>query len=158
MTAFLPTERKIKMVKGKRKIVEVSLVPNIFFAYGTLEQLKTYVYDNVNLPFLRFYYRYSHPSSLREKTPLTVPDSQMDTFRIICESHESNVIISPREIPRFQRGEMARVTEGRFTGVIGRVVRYKAQQRVGIIIDGLMTVATAYIPDAFLEKIEIKSK
>lgn len=154
MTAFLPMEKKYKLVKGKRKLVECSLVPNIFFAYGTEEQLKEYVYDNVNLPFLRFYYRYYQQASERVKTPLIVPKSQMNTFRIICEAHENNVIISTREIPRFQRGEMARVIEGKFAGVVGRVVRYKAQQRVGIIIDGLMTVATAYIPDAFLEKIE----
>ena len=60
ITAFYPTTNVVKLIKGKRKVVTESRLPNIFFAYGTEEQLKEYVYDNVNLPFLRFYYRHIH--------------------------------------------------------------------------------------------------
>ena len=35
-------------------------------------------------------------------------------------------------------------------GVIGNVVRYQSQQRVGIIIDGLLTVCTGYVPSTFI--------
>ena len=54
VVAFYPTLKSIKIVDGKRITVEESRIPNIFFAYGTEEELKTFVYDNVNLPFLRF--------------------------------------------------------------------------------------------------------
>lgn len=54
ITAFYPTTSVVKLIKGKRKVVTVSRLPNIFFAYGTEEEVKTFVYDNVNLPFLRF--------------------------------------------------------------------------------------------------------
>ena len=40
--------------------------------------------------------------------------------------------------------------DGCFKGVEGKVARYHGQQRVAVVIDGLMTVATAYIPNAFL--------
>ena len=43
-----------------------------------------------------------------------------------------------------------RVVDGCFKGVEGKVARYHGQQRVAVVIDGLMTVATAYIPNAFL--------
>ena len=46
---------------------------NIFFAYSTEEGSKFFVYDNVNLPILLFYYRYSHFDSQVEKNPLIVP-------------------------------------------------------------------------------------
>ena len=36
-------------------------------------------------------------------------------------------------------------------GVTGIVARYQGQQRVGIVIDGLLTMATACIPNAFIE-------
>lgn len=36
-----------------------------------------------------------------------------------------------------------RVIDGVFKGVIGKVARYHGQQRVAIIIEGLMTVASA---------------
>ena len=52
ITAFYPTTSVVKLIKGKRKVVTVSRLPNIFFAYGTEEEVKTFVYDNVNLPFL----------------------------------------------------------------------------------------------------------
>ena len=151
---FLPTEMVVRLVKGKRRKLEVSLIPNMFFAYGTEEELKSFVFDNVNLPFLRFYYRFYQEGRLKMKTPLIVPASQMRSFRIICETRDDNMIVSTRVIPRFQRGDMVRVVEGKFKGVVGRVVKYKAQQRVGMIIDGLVSVATAYVPDAFLVRIE----
>ena len=50
ITAFYPTIDTVKLINGKRKVVNESRLPNIFFAYGTEEQLKVFVYDNVNLP------------------------------------------------------------------------------------------------------------
>ena len=35
VTAFYPTQTKVKLINGKRKEVTESLLPNIFFAYGT---------------------------------------------------------------------------------------------------------------------------
>lgn len=155
---FLPTERVVRLVKGKRKQLEISLIPNLFFAFGTEEEMNTYVFDNVNLPFLRFYYRFYREGKVEKKVPLIVPASQMRSFRIICEVGDQNMIVSTHVIPRFQRGDMVRVVEGKFKGVIGRVVKYKAQQRVGMIINGLVSIATAYVPDAFLERIEEKEE
>lgn len=86
ITAFYPTTDTVKLIKGKRKVVTESRLPNIFFAYGTEEQLKTFVYDNVNLPFLRFYYRHVHVGRRIEKIPMIVPDYQMDSLKIISRS------------------------------------------------------------------------
>ena len=58
ITAFYPTTNVVKRVNGKRIVITESRLPNIFFAFGTEEELKTFVYDNVNLPYLRFYYYY----------------------------------------------------------------------------------------------------
>ena len=38
-----------------------------------------------------------------------------------------------------------------FKGVIGRVARWQGQQRVGVCIEEIGTIATAYIPNAFIE-------
>ena len=67
ITAFYPTTSVVKLIKGKRQTVTESRLPNIFFAYGTEKEIKTYVYDNVNLPFLRFYYRHVHVGRRIEK-------------------------------------------------------------------------------------------
>lgn len=154
ITAFYPTTDTVKLIKGKRKIVTESRLPNIFFAYGTEEQLKSFVYDNVNLPFLRFYYRHVHVGRRIEKIPMIVPDYQMDSLKIICASDADNTIVSLVEVPKFEKGQLVRVTDGAFKGVIGRVARWQGQQRVGVVVDDLVTVVTAYIPSAFIESIE----
>ena len=152
ITAFYPTTNVVKLIKGKRKVVTESRLPNIFFAYGTEEQLKEYVFDNVNLPFLRFYYRHIHEGNTIKKTPLIVPDNQMDSLKIICAADADNTFVSLVKVPKFEKGQLVRVIDGAFKGVIGRVARWQGQQRVAVVMEELVTVVTAYVPSAFLEK------
>ena len=151
ITAFYPTTNVVKLIKGKRKVVTESRLPNIFFAYGTEEQLKTFVYDNVNLPFLRFYYRHVHVGRRIEKIPMIVPDYQMESLKIICAADADNTIVSLVEVPKFEKGQLVRVIDGAFKGVVGRIARWHGQQRVGVCIEEIGTIATAYIPNAFIE-------
>ena len=153
ITAFYPTTNVVKLIKGKRKVVTKSRLPNIFFAYGTEEQLREYVFDNVNLPFLRFYYRHIHEGNTIKKTPLIVPDNQMDSLKIICAADADNTFVSLGKVPKFEKGQLVRVIDGAFKGVIGRVARWQGQQRVAVVVEELVTVVTAYVPSAFLEKI-----
>ncbi len=152
--AFYPTIKTVKIVGGKRKSVEESRLPNIFFARGTEEEIRSFVYDNVNLPYLRFYYRHFHEGACIVKEPLIVPDWQMESLKKICNSEAKDVIVKTGEISKFKIGMLVRVIDGCFKGVVGRVARYHGQQRVAVHIDGLCTVITAYIPDAFMIPIE----
>ena len=152
ITAFYHTTNVVKLIKGQRKVVTESRLPNIFFAYGTEEQLKSFVYDNVNLPFLRFYYRHIHEGNTIKKTPLIVPDNQMDSLKIICAADADNTFVSLVKVPKFEKGQLVRVIDGAFKGVVGRVARWQGQQRVAVVMEELVTVVTAYVPSAFLEK------
>lgn len=138
ITAFYPTQTTVKLIKGKRKTVTESLLPNIFFAYGTLDQLKHFVYDNVNLPFLRFYYRLllsSHPCwQPNRKDPNDCPQSSDGKSKnhLCCRNRQHNSVISRsakvqertdgesnrRSIQGSDRksGKMARTTESRSCG------------------------------------------
>ena len=153
ITAFYPTINVVKIVNGKRKNVTESRLPNIFFAYGTEEQIKSFVYDNVNLPFLRFYYRHTYVGLSVSRTPLIVPDNQMNSLKIICEAEADDTIVSLEEVPKFEKGQLVKIIDGAFKGVIGRVARWKGQQRVGVVVDELMMVMTAYVPSAFLKPV-----
>ena len=151
--AFYPTIKTVKNVEGQRIAVEESRLPNIFFAYGKEDEIKSFVYDNVNLPYLRFYYRHIHEGARISKEPLIVPDYQIEGLKIICASQAEDIILELSEIKQFKVGQKIRIIDGVFTGVIGKVARYHGQQRVAIIIDGLLTIASAYVPSAFLEQI-----
>ena len=141
----------VKLVQGKRKVVTESRLPNILFAYGTEDKIKSFVYDNVNLPYVRFYYRHSHVDRRIEKTPMIVPNSQMESLRIICESEAGNIVVPSGVVPKFRKGQLVRVTTGAFAGVTGRVTRWHGQQRVAVVVGDVVAVATAYVPSAFLE-------
>lgn len=153
VATFCPMQKVVKQIGGKRVAVMRSRLPNIFFAYGSEQQIQTYVYDNVRLPYLRFYYRQERVGGIVRREPLIVPDSQMLTFRIICDASDVDTFVSPDKIRMFEKGQTVRVVGGIFTGAVGRVARFRGQQRVGIYIDGMATVATAYVPNAFLEPI-----
>ena len=156
--AYYPTIKTVKEVDGKRKTVEESRLPNIFFARGTEEEIKSFVYDNVNLPHLRFYYRHIHEGVRLIKEPLIVPDYQIEGLKIICASEAEDILLIQSDDTKFKTGQYVRVIDGGFKGVTGKVARYHGQQRVAIIIEGLLTACTAYVPSAFMEIIQSKDK
>lgn len=149
--AFYPTITTVKIIDGKRRTVEESRLPNVFFARGTEDEIKSFVYDNINLPYLRFYYRHSHEGVRIVKEPLIVPDCQMNSLKKICNAGAKDIIVEDGEISKFKTGVLVRVVDGCFKGVVGRVARYHGQQRVAVHIEGLCTVLTAYIPNAFMK-------
>lgn len=154
-TTYSPTEARIKLINGRRKTVVESFFPNLIFVYGKFEELKTYVYNNEHKDTkpLRFYYHRYHEGTECIQTPLTITDKQMESIRKTCSSGSADIIVSPKAIPQFEKGKNVRVIDGKFKGVEGKVARYQGQQRVAIIIEGACTLATAYVPSAFLEQI-----
>jgi transcription antitermination factor NusG len=82
----------------------------------------------------------------------------METFRLICAQGGQDIIVKPCEVKQFQIGQQVKVLAGPFAGVEGRVARYRGQQRVGIVIQGLLTVTTAYIPNGMLEYVNERNE
>ena len=145
---YYPTIKAFKMVNNKRKKVTQSCMLNIFFAHGTEDELKTYVYDNVNLPYLRFYCRRVGIGGDFKYEPLIVPDYQLENLRKVLADQSGGLVIVPDDEHKFDKGATVRVTGGTFKGVVGKVARYCGHQRVASVVDGLLTSATTYIPSA----------
>ena len=78
----------------------------------------------------------------------------MNSLKIICGHAEADNILLPPDDHHFEKGDTVMVTGGDFQGVIGKVARYCGQLRVAVIIDGLLTIATAYVPRGYLKKVE----
>lgn len=138
---------------GKIVEKEVSLIPNILFACASREDLDRFVYDNVHLPNLRYYYHQYHKNELLVREPLMIPDRQMKSFIQIYTSPKEDTYISRGVIQKFAKGQLVRVIDGPFKGVVGRVARFKGQQRVGVITGGVMTAVTTWIKNRYLEVI-----
>lgn len=149
--AFYPVIRSVRIINGRKQLIEESRIPNLFFARGTEEMLKTFVFDNINLPYLRFYYRHITSGSKIIRIPLFISDEEMNSLQIITAADNGDTIVTAEVIKHFIQGQKVRVVNGAFAGVVGRIGRYHSQQRVAVIIDGVLTACTAYIPSAFIE-------
>lgn len=153
--AFYPTITNTKSIDGKTERIVESRLPNILFAYDSFDQLKEYVYENGDdTKYLRFYYNIHHDKT---KEPLIIPQRQMASLMKICDAEAEDKHLEPFVVEKFKQGQLVRVKDGPFAGVEGIVKRYKGQQRVGIVVEGLFTITTAYIAKDKLELVETSS-
>ena len=77
----------------------------------------------------------------------------MNSLKIICAADSDDIVASTEVVEKFKSGQKVRIIDGKFKGA---VARYHSQQRIGIIIDGLQVVCTAFVPSAFIENTYIK--
>ena len=83
-----------------------------------------------------------------------IPDSQMASFRLVTESGLSGLdFFANDEITRYKTGDRVRVTGGPLKGAEGYIKRIKKDNRLLVCIEGVIAVATSYIPNELLEKV-----
>ena len=61
------------------------------------------------------------------------------------------MLVEPSQC-HYKKGDIVKVIEGHFTGVVGRVARVAGQQRVVVEIDGLCTVSLLIFRVRFWKK------
>ena len=150
--SYLPTHFIYKLKDEKRVRTEEVLVPNILFVYATREKADEYVKGTAQLDFLTYYYDHFNTEN-GKNPPLVVPNDEMHNFVLATCTDSEHVRLVSAEKCNFKSGDIVRVIGGPFCGVEGRVARVSGQQRVIVTINGLCSVATAYVPSAFLEVI-----
>ncbi len=149
--AYIPLREIERPVKGRLKRVTVPLIPNMLFVLSEESTLKALIKENKDINFLSLYY--DHFNSTGEGTDrlLSVPTVQMENFiRATSVRSKHTLVVDPTKI-RYKSGDKVRIVEGDFMGVIGKVARVGGQSRVIVTLDGVCSIATAYIPSAFLE-------
>lgn len=83
-----------------------------------------------------------------------VPDRQMATFRLVtAKGSEGLEFFSSDSLTRFKEGRKVRVKEGPFKGAEGYIKRIRRDRRLLVSIEGIVAVATAYIPPELLETV-----
>ena len=87
----------------------------------------------------------------------TIPTSQMKAFRLVVESGETGLaFFSGEDLVRFSQGSKVRVKEGPLKGAEGYIKRIKKDRRLLVCIEGVIAVATSFIPPDNLEIIDKK--
>lgn len=136
---FVPMLRKTKLVNDKPVTKLVPAISNYIFIYTnrtTLYNLKKEFDTFIPIRFLH------HPVS---KLPITVPTDQMTHFIAISGSLDEQIVyLKPTEL-NFKKGDLVKIIDGPFKGVVGNFVRIKGDRRVVVTIEGIMAVATTFI-------------
>ena len=143
-----------KYVHGKRKRVLETLIPNLLFVYTTKEKADAYVKATPELSFLTYYYNHFQLDSEQRNPPLVIPRREMDNFIRATWSHNEHLLFVEPAQCHYKSGDAVRVVDGLFRGVEGRVARVSGQQRVVLSLSKIGLISTAYIPTAFIEKVE----
>lgn len=151
----------VEVDKRRKRILEI-LLPNMLFAYLTPYEAECLVRNDEAHPspipslstVLSFYYDHFHENEYGKNPPATVPEHEMRNFILATCSANENLLLLKGNDYRFKGGEEVLVIEGEFKGVRGRVIRAKGQQRILVQLSDFATLATAYIPSAFMNVIE----
>ncbi len=87
------------------------------------------------------------------RIPAAIPDKEMEIFRLVTSSGAEGLEYLPDDSPRYHTGDKVRVTGGPFAGAEGHIARIRGDRRLVVSVRGVCAVATAYIPQCFIEPI-----
>ena len=138
--------------KPVQQIKEEPLDKGLLFMRSTIKDFQALVQTPSLVPGLTPYYNHFSTSKSGKNDYLTVPDRQMESFKIIVESRNKDIIVNQREMPQLIDGDTVMVTDGPFAGVEGVVMKFKHQKRVFVELKGVGRYATAYVPGAWLKR------
>lgn len=137
-------------------IVDVPVDPNLLFVRCNLNRMLYYLYDETRpqIPGFTPYYNHCKFRGNGRNELLVVPDRQLESFRIIIESGNKDVLINAQLDPKYLNGDLVEVVGGPFKGVQGTITKFNHQKRVVVQIEGLGTYVTAYISKNWIRKVE----
>ena len=150
----LPLHTVYKEVDGKRKKQRVPMLPNFLFVRTTLSILESLIKSSPDFHFITFYYDHFNMKSDGKNPPLVVPANSMDNFIKLTSIDNEHILLIDEINGTYKQGDYVRIIDGPFKGIEGRVTKITGQKRVIVELPGLCSVATAYIPKAFLLQLE----
>ena len=82
----------------------------------------------------------------------TIPAKQMEQFRLVVDSGAGGLeFFADDDFTRYKQGLRVRVTSGPMKGAEGYIKRIRRDRRLLVCIEGIIAVATSYIPPEQLE-------
>ena len=146
---FIPMRYEYIMKSGKRVRKLLPAIHNLVFVYSTRKRIDT-LKDRLesSMP-IRFIMNREHCR------PVVIPESQMRSFILVAGNCDEAVLyVEPAEL-HLVKGQKVRITGGVFEGVIGEFVRIRHDRRVVVNIEGVMAVATTFIPPSLVEPLTV---
>ena len=130
--------------------VLVPAISNLIFVRSTQERLSELKRRNEVLEPLR--YMMDHTAA-GEHTIMTVPDKQMENFMRVASQTDDSVMWLDDETIVGKEGKRVEIMGGAFEGVVGVIRRVKRCKRVVVELEGIASLAIAYVPAGLLREI-----
>lgn len=143
---FIPQRYQEEVtLDGERKRKLVPAVHNLLFIKSTIseKEMKDIISQcPVSVSVIK---------SQETKKYYQIPNSQMVEFRAICDPNYKDTLYVDQEVAEARVGEEVRVVRGQFTGLKGKLVRYKNRSYVVIVLAGLGVMI--HIPKWYCRKL-----
>lgn len=130
--------------------VLVPAISNLIFVRSTQERLSELKRRNEVLEPLR--YMMDH-TAVGEHTIMTVADRKMENFMRVASRTDDSVMFLDNETVIGKEGKRVEIMGGAFEGVTGVIRRVKRCKRVIVEIEGVASVAIAYVSAGMLKEI-----
>ena len=130
--------------------VLVPAINNLIFVRSTQERVSELKRTNEVLEPLR--YMMDHTAA-REHAIMTVADGEMENFMRVASRTDDSVMFLDNETVVGKEGKRVEIMGGAFEGVTGVIRRVKRCKRVVVEIEGVASVAIAYVSAEVLKEI-----
>ena len=142
-----------KLIDGDTDNPRRELVPainNLIFVHSTQERISHLKLSNETLEPLRYMI---DQTAQKAHTIMTVPDRQMENFMRVASRTDDSVMFLDDETVVGKEGKHVEIMGGAFEGVTGVIRRVKRCKRVVVEIEGVASVAIAFVPVEWLKEI-----
>ena len=130
--------------------VLVPAINNLIFVRSTQERVSELKRRNEVLEPLRYMMDHTAAS---EHSIMTVADRKMENFMRVASRTDDSVMFLDNETVVGKEGKRVEIMGGAFEGVTGVIRRVKRCKRVVVEIEGVASVAIAYVPAEVLKEI-----
>lgn len=129
----------------------VPAINNLIFVRSTQERISHLKSSNETLEPLRYMI---DQTAQQPHTIMTVPDRQIENFMRVASKTDDSVMFLDDESVVGKEGKRVIITGGAFEGVTGVIRRVKRCKRVVVEIEGVASVAIAFVPAGLLKEID----
>lgn len=134
--------------KQRRELVPA--INNLIFVRSTQERISGLKASNEVLEPLRYM---MDRTASREHAIMTVGDREMENFMRVASRTDDSVMFLNEESVVGKEGKRVIITGGTFEGVKGVIRRVKRCKRVVVELEGIASVAIAFVPAGLLREI-----
>ena len=128
----------------------VPAINNLIFVRSTQERISGLKASNEVLEPLRYM---MDRTASQEHAIMTVGDREMENFMRVASRTDDSVMFLDEETVVGKEGKRVEIMGGAFEGVTGVIRRIKRCKRVVVELEGIASVAIAFVPVALLKEV-----